>query len=95
MSTPSAVFGARVRRERQRRGWPLRELSAKSGVTINSLSLVERDLGGIGLNSAARIADALGLPLGDLLKPPSCATCYDAPPPGFTCNACGAEREAS
>lgn len=44
---------------------------------------------GTTLNTAAKVARALGLSLDGLLDP--CGQCQDAPPPGFTCNTCGTE----
>lgn len=37
------------------------------------------------------LAAALGVAPSVLLASPNCVACWDAPPPGFTCNACGTE----
>jgi transcriptional regulator with XRE-family HTH domain len=95
------VFGTRVRRERMARGWSLRELAAKCDVSFSTIHRAEiaatqsvhgRDEG-IGLMSAMKIAEALSIPLAELLTVPDCMACYGTPPAGFTCNQCG--RSAS
>ena len=86
-----AIFGQRIRHERQRRGWNMRTLSAKTGgVSINTISRAERG-SDLTLSNAIAIAAALGLSLDSLLAEPVCAQCDDRPPEGFTCTACGRE----
>jgi hypothetical protein len=41
------------------------------------------------LSIAARIAVALGTPLGDLVATPVCPQCDGSPPTGFICSVCG------
>ena len=101
MSTPgediARVFGARVRRERIARGWSVRELAAKCGISFSTISRTECAISqsvhgrneGIALTNAVAIAKALGVPLAELLTVPDCAACDDLPPAGFTCNQCG------
>ena len=87
-----AIFGQRIRHERQRRGWNMRTLSAKTGcVSINTISRAERG-SDLTLSNAIAIAAAFGLPLDTLLAEPACAQCDDRPPEGFTCTACGREE---
>jgi transcriptional regulator with XRE-family HTH domain len=83
-----AVFGQRLKRERERRGWSMRNLSTRSGTTINSISRAERG-GDVNLSTAIAMATALGLPLGVLLGEKECARCDGKPPAGFICMACG------
>ena len=86
-----AIFGQRIRHERQRHGWNMRTLSAKTGgVSINTISRAERG-SDLTLSNAIAIAAALGLSLDSLLAEPVCAQCDDRPPEGFTCTACGRE----
>jgi transcriptional regulator with XRE-family HTH domain len=83
-----SAFGRRVLRERTARRWSLRELGDKSGVPFATISRAERGQD-VMLASAMRIADALSVPIGDLVTPSSCETCDGLPPSGFTCNECG------
>ena len=86
-----AIFGQRIRHERQRRGWNMRTLSAKTGgVSINTISRAERGAD-VTLSNAIAMAAALGLELDNLLTEPACTQCDDRPPEGFTCTACGRE----
>ena len=90
--SPHARFGKMVAAERARRGWSMRELLAWAGLPAAPATVVRiEDGGGTRLDIAARVARALGLSLDGLLDP--CGQCRDAPPPGFTCNTCGAEHE--
>lgn len=59
-------FCHRVEAEIEARGWSARELSRRAGVAHNMLTFL-RAGGWISLEYAARIADALGMPLGDLV----------------------------
>ena len=87
-----AIFGQRIKHERQRRGWNMRTLGAKTGgVSINTISRAERG-SDLTLSNAIAIAAALGLSLDAPLAEPACAQCDDRPPEGFTCTACGREE---
>ena len=90
--TPAEIFGARILRERKRRGWSTRDLQAKAGISTPSLvNRMERGIGEPGLFRAARVAAAFGIPLDDLLAESFCHACDGVPPAGFTCQACGTE----
>jgi len=86
----SAVFGHRVRLERRRLGWSTSELARRAGISEGSLRKTEAGFTCMRLPPAVRVAAALGAPLDKLTAPPGCGTCYDRPPDGFTCAACGA-----
>ena len=86
-------FGMHVRAELKSRGWSSRELSRRSGASASTFTRL-KNRQGIALSVAARIADALGKPLGDLIVPATCERCLDRPPAGFTCQACGAGTPA-
>jgi len=88
------MFAARTKQIRTARGWSYRDLSGATGMNLSVVYRAENG-GTVTLANAGRIADGLGVPLGAMLIPASCGLCCDAPPPGFTCNACGAESEAS
>ncbi len=84
-----AVFGTRILRERQSRGWSTRDLASKSGVGISTISRIENARGDTWLSVAIRLAVALGIPFGDLVSTPVCGQCDGHPPPGFICATCG------
>jgi transcriptional regulator with XRE-family HTH domain len=86
-----AVFGRRVRRERERRGWNLRQLGdASGGVSVNTVMRVEAG-NDVMLSNAIMLSAAFGASLGDMLDESSCQTCDGIPPAGFICKECGRE----
>lgn len=68
--TPRAniVFGQRLRAVRKERGWTLRFLAAKAGVHWTYLGQVERGERNVSLLTILRLAKALGIDPGVLLK---------------------------
>lgn len=89
-----ALFAERVRREREVRGWSLRDLAARADVAPSFLSRTENELSCPSLITAVRVARALGVPLGDLVNTPVCANCDGKPPTGFICGECGRKGES-
>lgn len=89
----SAVFGQQLKRARERRGWSIRDLCDKSGVSINTISRSERGYD-VMLSNAVAMAAALGMPLSVLLDESACPGCNGTPPGGFICSACGREGTA-
>ena len=63
-------FGAAVRKERERQGMTLEDLAALCGSGFSALSKVERGGRAPSLRLALAIADALGVPVTDLVPPP-------------------------
>jgi transcriptional regulator with XRE-family HTH domain len=64
MTSPvTAPFAASLRRLRREHGWSQRELSAKSGMSIASISTVEREMNGPGLQVAIQLARAFDVSL--------------------------------
>jgi transcriptional regulator with XRE-family HTH domain len=63
-------FGATLRRLREARRLPLKEVAARSGLTQSFLSQVERNLTSPSVASLRRIAQALGIPLAALFQGP-------------------------
>jgi transcriptional regulator with XRE-family HTH domain len=67
------VFGARLREERDQRGWSQQEVSrrlaAELGIRVHSTAITRIELGerSVRLSEAQAIADVLELPLGKLL----------------------------
>ena len=82
------VFGLRLRRAREDRGWSLRQVSAKCGVGPNTIHRAEHGLD-ISLGSAVQIAGALGISFDELFAEAACVTCDGIPPAGFICGTCG------
>ncbi|GAB49750.1 helix-turn-helix domain-containing protein [Mobilicoccus pelagius] len=69
-STGRAVerLGARIRAERQERGLTIAELSERSGVGRGTVTDLERTLRTPSLDTLAKIAAGLGVPVPDLLR---------------------------
>lgn len=65
-SSVHAVFAAAVLRERRARGWSQTQLAEKAGVSLGTVVAVERQRYGASLETAARIAGAFGMKVGDL-----------------------------
>jgi transcriptional regulator with XRE-family HTH domain len=84
------VFGRRLRRERSRRGWSMRDLAARCGEGF-SPNTVQRAEDGrdITLSGAIVLAAALGTSLDALLATGECEVCDGMPPAGFICSECG------
>ena len=85
-----AIFGQRIRHERNDRLEHADPQRQNRRVSINTISRAERG-GDLTLSNAIAIAAALGLSLDTLLAEPACAQCDDRPPAGFMCTACGRE----
>ena len=64
----------RVRSLRKKRGWTLEQLSVACGVSRSMLSQIERGQANPTLGVAYRIAQAFGLPLGEMVEAPSAAS---------------------
>lgn len=84
------LFGEKVKRERTERDWSIRDLCEKAGgLSPATVHRAEKGTTEVWLSVAARIAVALGTPLGDLVATPVCRQCDGSPPAGFICSACG------
>jgi transcriptional regulator with XRE-family HTH domain len=83
-----AAMGCRVRDLRIGRGWSLRALGDRVHLNAGTLSKIENGADTT-IGTAARIACALGVPIGALLPASDCPWCLDFPPRGFTCQRCG------
>lgn len=81
-STLREALGAVVRAERARRGLALRPLAAKAGLAAAYLGEVERGLKEPSSETLARLADALGLSLAELLRRAADELGGTAPRPG-------------
>jgi transcriptional regulator with XRE-family HTH domain len=83
-----AGFARRVRAERVRRRWSIREASLKSGVSTMTVNRAERG-DDLRMGSVLAIAGALEMTMADLFEGPDCKYCGDAPPARFPCPECG------
>jgi transcriptional regulator with XRE-family HTH domain len=86
-------FYVHIQAELKARDWSARELARRADCSVSTFTRIKQGHG-IALAIAARIADVLGKPLSELLTQVKCEACRDMPPPGFTCNACGAQARA-
>lgn len=66
----AVAIGARVKRERQARGWTLDQLAAAAGVSRRMLINVEHGTVNPSVGTLLRISDALGVGLPALVEPP-------------------------
>ena len=66
MATPPATLGALMRGLRMREGWTLKEMSAKSGIPISTLSKIEHDRLTLTYDKLQALARRLGMRMADL-----------------------------
>lgn len=66
-STARKVFGERVRAERRARSLTLEDVGEQADMAWNYIAQVERGERNIGIDNMAALADALGMPLSELL----------------------------
>jgi transcriptional regulator with XRE-family HTH domain len=86
------ILGANVSRRRMQLGLSLRGVADKGGLSVAGANRAEKH-GNVTLLVLERVAVGLDCTAADLLTPPKCITCFDAPPPGFTCNQCGTSQD--
>jgi len=55
------ALGQRIRLARKRRGWTLAEVAEKAGITINTLSVLERGKPGVAVGIYVAVLWVLGL----------------------------------
>lgn len=70
MASTLAAIGNRVRRARTSRGMTLQEIAQVSGLSPSMLSLVERGRASPSIGSLIVIANALGVPMSELVSTP-------------------------
>jgi len=66
--TPLTEVGKRLRVLREERRISLRELGRLSGISVNSLSLIERGLTSPSVSTLYRLVDALGVPITTIFR---------------------------
>jgi len=67
-SNPNAI-GAGIKRYRQKRKWPLKTLSERSGVPVSTLSKVENGQMSLKLEKLLRVSNALEIDIMQLVSP--------------------------
>lgn len=98
----SRIVGQNIKRLRAARRISGRQLAAlvqEKGHRINHTSLSRMELGtnpkggqrAVTVDDLVAIAAVLEVRPEQLLAEPKCVACFDAPPSGFACLACGAE----
>ena len=65
----SVNVGARLREMREARGTSMRALAARSGLSANALSMIERGRTSPSVSTLYKLADALGIPVTDFFAP--------------------------
>jgi DNA-binding XRE family transcriptional regulator len=76
-----------LRRVRRELGLTMRDMAARLGMDVSTISRIEADRRGVTRWKPAHVAMDLGVPVEELLR--ACpAGCY-APPEGFECQRCG------
>ncbi|GAA3269647.1 helix-turn-helix transcriptional regulator [Paenarthrobacter aurescens] len=69
-TTLSLAIGARVKQERQSRGWTLDQLADAAGVSRRMIINVEQGAANPSVGTLLRISDALGVGLPSLVESP-------------------------
>jgi len=75
------AIGARVKQERQSRGWTLDQLAESAGVSRRMVVNVEQGAANPSVGTLLRISDALGVGLPALVEPPRPKPVQVTPPP--------------
>jgi transcriptional regulator with XRE-family HTH domain len=65
---PSVYVGQLLKQLRQERGISIRELSRRSGISANALSMIERGLTSPSVSTLYRLTDALNVPITALFR---------------------------
>ena len=71
MPVPSPTLGALLRSLRVRQGWTLKQMSAKCGIPVSTLSKVEHDRLTLSYDKLYQISQRLGLRMSELFAEPS------------------------
>lgn len=66
MPTPAPTLGKLLRELRDRQGWTLKEMSAKSGIPVSTLSKVEHDRLTLTYDKLQQLAQRLGMRMSEL-----------------------------
>ena len=95
------VVAANMARFRKARGWTQEDFGRRlGGWSKAAVSAAERSVDGrrvraFAIDDVVKIAATLGVTVTDLITPaPPCEVCWDKPPAGMICQACGTHGEA-
>ena len=90
MSSNNPTLGALLRGLRAREGWTLKEMSAKSGIPVSTLSKVEHDRLTLSYDKLLQLAQRLGMRMSELF-----AESQDEAPPAVTARRSVGDKERS
>ena len=68
MRTLPEAFGHAVRRLRAEQGFSQEGFACHAGISRTYMSEIERGVTNVSLDTVVRVADGLGMPLGDLFR---------------------------
>jgi len=68
-------IGKRINNLRKQRGWALRALAKRSGLSANAISLIEREENSPTVSSLRRLASAFNVPISDFFQEDHTKTC--------------------
>ena len=71
MPSPAPTLGALLRSLRDRQGWTLKQMSAKCGIPVSTLSKVEHDRLTLSYDKLYQISQRLGMRMSELFAEPS------------------------
>ncbi|MBO9711617.1 XRE family transcriptional regulator [Sphingomonas sp.] len=90
MPTPAPTLGALLRNLRNRERWTLKEMSAKSGIPVSTLSKIEHDRLTLSYDKLQQLAQRLGMRMSELFAEPDSS----APQPVTARRSLGSEEQA-
>jgi transcriptional regulator with XRE-family HTH domain len=91
----SAAVIRTVRKLRKDRGLTAAQLAGLMcdvGYSISRTALAQAESGQrkeVSIDWVWAVSSALNVPIKNIIYGPDCTKCSDAPPPGYSCNACG------
>jgi transcriptional regulator with XRE-family HTH domain len=68
LSDGELLLGTRLRNTRRSKGWTLREIAERAGITESFLSQLERDVSSPSIATLQRICRAMGVSIGEVLE---------------------------
>lgn len=89
MAEPLTYIGARIRAARLNAGLTQADLAKAASISRPQVANIEAGATDTPLRVFVAMARTLNLDPTAALAEPTCTTCGDQPPNGFTCNTCG------
>ena len=74
-ASEDAQVGKRIKELRSKRGWALRELAKRCGLSANAISLIERGENSPTVSSLRRLSGAFNVPITDFFQEKHTASC--------------------